>query len=112
MDFDFNVDAPSFDIAFELPSIGVDARNVGNPNEEQSVGLESESIDDGMERNANAGLCIIGMDKENPSGVTMDVDGESGSVNADIDPNPDTEYEPSHESAQSIVDRCSTWDDE
>jgi hypothetical protein len=105
VDVDADADAPSFDFAVDLPGVGVSGENVGNPDDPQSVGIDSDAIDEGVADGANVGLCAVGLDEPNPSGVTLEVD-ESGSATASLDPDPDRADDPRRESAQSVVDRC------
>ena len=105
MDVDVDTDVPSFDFAIDLPGIDVSGENVGDPNDPQSVAVDSGAIDDGVARNADTGFCAIGLSDPNPSGVAVDVDGD-GSASASIDPVPDETTDRPPESSQSVVDRC------
>jgi hypothetical protein len=107
VDIDVDADAPSFDFAVDLPGVAVSGENVGDPSGPQSVGIDSDAIDEGVADSASVGLCAVGLDGPNPSGVTVDVDG-NGSADASIDPAPDPGEgdDPRRESAQSVVDRC------
>ncbi|WP_254537590.1 hypothetical protein [Halomarina litorea] len=56
---------------FGLPTIGVLVRNVGHPEECQSVVLESRALEG--RQAANAGLCVVGLDEADPSVVSLNV---------------------------------------
>lgn len=104
---DFDGDGPAFDVGLDLPGVGVDVENAGHPSETQSVELQSGAIDGETAKSASTGLCVVGLGAQNPSGVQVAVDGESGSVDASIDPSPDTERDRPRESTTDIVERCS-----
>jgi hypothetical protein len=110
LDIDFDPEMPSFNIDIELPDFGVQLTNIGAPDTDQHVELTSPRIDDRTARNAGTGFCIIGMASENPSGVSYDIDAETNSVNATIDPTPDTHSVRDRAyDAQSIVDACADY---
>lgn len=99
---DVDLGAPAVNLGVTLPSMGVSVRNVGHPHERQSVELESDAIGGPA---ADTGLCMVGLDRPNPSGLLFDV--SDGRVNATIDPDPTGTPTPSGESAQDVVERCS-----
>ncbi|MFC5972001.1 hypothetical protein ACFPYI_11725 [Halomarina salina] len=109
VEFEVDDDVPSFDFAVDLPGVDVSGENVGDPDDPQSVAVDTDAIDDGVARNADSGLCAIGLNEPNPSGVAVSVDG-NGSASASIDPAPDETTDGPRERPQSVVDRCT--DDE
>ncbi|MFD1514849.1 hypothetical protein [Halomarina rubra] len=104
---DLDRDGPAVDVGLDLSGVGVDVENAGHPSERQSVELRSDALEGETAESAGVGLCALGLGEENPSGVRVAVDGESGSVVADIDPPPDTTRESTAESARDVVERCS-----
>mgnify|MGYP006268289507 CR=1 FL=1 len=107
---DFDASVPSFDIDLSLPSIGLALTNIGAQDADQHVELTSDRIDSRTERNAGTGFCIIGLAGENPSGVSYDVNADTNSVNATIDPTPDTQVGADRPyDAQSLVDACAEY---
>lgn len=110
------VEAGAIDVGDDrVPSVGVetdfadvDLDGFGD-DESPNATVEAEGIDEGVERDAEAGLCVVGLDDDS-SPIGIETDSEDSAVTVE----PDSEYDPNgtHPQAgktiQEIVDECAT----
>lgn len=102
----FAFDGSGFDIETQAVGLGIKLSNIGDTSEQQSVNFESSALDEGTLAAANTGLCVIGMDENNPSGVTFSTDKEENSVNASLNSERTTQSEDTHPTTDT-AEQCS-----
>lgn len=101
----FDFDGDSFDVEAKMDGLSVALSNIGNTSKTQSIEFTSSSLDNSSLSHASTGLCVIGLDESNPSGVTFDTDSTENSVNVSI--NDSSEDSTTQEPSSDLAEECS-----
>lgn len=95
---DLGVDVGSFEVALETGGIGDDWA---------AISMQSPAIDEGVERDGNAGLCMIGLDSSQGP-VDIAIDGERGRVDSNVTASPGEGGPDAPSDPQAVLEACRT----
>ena len=95
------------DLVVDLGSFETSVATGGTSDDGATVTMESRAIDDGVERDGDAGLCVVGFDSR-AAPLTIDLDGTAGTVNATMTASAAAAERTPRTDPQSIVEECRT----
>lgn len=100
-------DGSGIDLVVDLGSFQTAVETDGGDTDRATVSMRSEAIDEGVERDGTAGLCVVGFDSADAP-VTIDLDSDEGAVNATVNASPSTDDGNVGSDPESIVAACRT----